>query len=73
MVFFAFRYVSLASILAAGAVIAAGWLLKYHLAISVITSGLGGFVILRHHENIKRLLNGTENRFAKKPPEQAGG
>lgn len=70
VVFFAFRYVSLASILAAVAVITASWLLPYHIAISVIASVLGGFVILRHHENIKRLLNGTENRFAKKPPAQ---
>ncbi|HKB57245.1 MAG TPA: glycerol-3-phosphate 1-O-acyltransferase PlsY [Lacunisphaera sp.] len=68
IVFLAFRYVSLASILAAVAVITASWLLPYHMAISVITSVLGGFVILRHHENIKRLLNGTENKFAKKPP-----
>jgi len=70
VVFYAFRYVSLASILAAVAVVAASWLLPYHVAISVIASVLGGFVILRHHENIKRLLNGTENKFAKKPPAQ---
>lgn len=68
--YYAFRYVSLASILAAGAIVAASWLLHYHLAVSVIASVLGGFVILRHHENIRRLLNGTENRFAKKPPAQ---
>lgn len=68
VVFYASRYVSLASIFAAAAVIAASWLLPYHVAISVIASVLGGFVILRHHENIKRLLNGTENKFAKKPP-----
>ncbi len=70
VVFYAFRYVSLASILAAVAVVAASWLLPYHVAISVIASVLGGFVILRHHENIKRLLNGTENKFAKKPAAQ---
>lgn len=70
VVFFAFRYVSLASIMGAVAVITASWLLPYHVAVSVIASVLGGFVILRHHENIKRLLNGTENKFAKKPPAQ---
>ncbi|MSU46094.1 MAG: glycerol-3-phosphate 1-O-acyltransferase [Lacunisphaera sp.] len=70
VVFLAFRYVSLASILGAVAVITASWLLSYHVAISVIASVLGGFVILRHHENIKRLLNGTESKFAKKPPAQ---
>jgi glycerol-3-phosphate acyltransferase PlsY len=68
IVFYAFRYVSLASILAAVAVVAASWLLPYHVAISIIASVLGGFVILRHHENIQRLLNGTENKFAKKQP-----
>lgn len=68
VVFYAFRYVSLASILAAVAIVTAGWLLPYHVTISVIASVLGGFVILRHHENIGRLLNGTENKFAKKPP-----
>lgn len=68
IVFYAFRYVSLASILAAVAVVAASWLLRYHVAISIIASVLGGFVILRHHENIKRLLNGTESKFAKKQP-----
>jgi acyl phosphate:glycerol-3-phosphate acyltransferase len=66
--FYAFRYVSLASILAAVAVITASWLLPYHLAVSIIASVLGGFVILRHQENIRRLLKGTENRFARKPP-----
>ena len=70
IVFYAFRYVSLASILAAVAVVTSSWLLPYHVAISVIASVLGGFVILRHHENIKRLLSGTENKFAKKPPAQ---
>ena len=67
-VFFAFRYVSLASILAAASIIIAAWLLPYHVAISVIASVIGSFVILRHHANIKRLLNGTESKFVKKPP-----
>ena len=68
LVFYAFRYVSLASIAAAIAVVTASWLLPSHLAVSIIASVLGSFVVLRHHENIKRLLNGTENKFAKKPP-----
>ena len=70
VVFYAFRYVSLASILAAVAVIAASWLLPYHVAIRVVATVLGLFVILRHRENIARLLAGTENKFAKKPPGQ---
>lgn len=66
--FYAFRYVSLASILAAVAVIAASWLLPYHIAIRVVATVLGLFVILRHRGNIARLMAGTESKFAKKPP-----
>ncbi|MDB6165244.1 MAG: plsY [Lacunisphaera sp.] len=69
VVFFSFRYVSLASICAASAIVIAGWLLPYHVAMSIIASVIGGFIILRHHANIKRLLNGTESKFVKKPPE----
>lgn len=65
--FYASRYVSLASILAAVAVIVCSWALHYHIAVAVIATVLAAFVILRHHENIRRLLNGTENRFVKKP------
>jgi glycerol-3-phosphate acyltransferase PlsY len=65
--FYAFRFVSLASILAAVAIIAASWLMPYHVAVAVITTVLATFVIVRHHENIRRLLNGTESRFVKKP------
>jgi len=65
--FYAFRYVSLASILAAVAVILSVWLIPHHVAVSVIATLLAAFVIVRHHENIRRLLNGTENRFTKKP------
>jgi len=67
VVFYAFRYVSLASILAAVAVVVSAWLLKYHVATSVIATVLAAFVIIRHHSNIGRLLNGTESKFVKKP------
>ena len=71
--FYATRYVSLGSILAAVAVIVVAWIRfsqgHYHVAESVIATVLASFVIIRHHENIKRLLNGTENRFVKKPKE----
>jgi glycerol-3-phosphate acyltransferase PlsY len=30
---------------------------------------VASFVILRHITNIKRLLNGTENKFARKKPQ----
>lgn len=71
--FYASRYVSLASILAAVAIITASWLLHYHVAVAVIATVLASFVILRHHENIRRLLNGTENRFVKKSAEPTAG
>lgn len=67
-VFFTSRYVSLASILAAAAVIAAGWWFYRdgHLILPVVLTVLGLLAILRHKANIQRLLNGTENRFVKK-------
>ena len=72
--FYAFRYVSLASIFGAGAIIAAGWLLpSYDISLRVIASVIGGFVIVRHYENIGRLLKGTENRFVKKTVTAAAG
>ena len=68
--FFLTRYVSLGSILAAVAVPAASWLRGNPLPLNIVATVLGLFVIIRHRENIRRLLNGTESRFAKKPPAQ---
>jgi glycerol-3-phosphate acyltransferase PlsY len=64
------RYVSLGSVLAAVAVPAASWLRGNPLPFNLVATALGLFVIIRHRENIKRLLAGTESRFAKKPPAQ---
>lgn len=65
------RYVSLGSVLAAVAVPAASWVRLYRgettLPFSLVATVLGLFVIVRHRENIKRLLAGTETRFVKKP------
>lgn len=74
--FFLSRYVSLASVMAAAALpivtitgswfhgkIANGTWNKPLFVFSVIISLLA---ILKHHANIKRLLNGTESRFSKK-------
>lgn len=66
LTFFTTRYVSLGSILAAAAIIVAAWVMPYHVAIATVATVLASFVIIRHHENIRRLLNGTENRFVKK-------
>ena len=65
------RYVSLASIVAAVALPAAAWLLGAPTAFAILASILGVFVIVRHKANIARLLNGTENKFAKKPADAA--
>ncbi len=68
LTFLVTRYVSLGSILAAIAVAAASWLRGNPLALNIVATGLGLFVVVRHRENIRRLLNGTENKFVKKPP-----
>jgi glycerol-3-phosphate acyltransferase PlsY len=67
LTFLTTRYVSLGSILAAVAVPTASWLRGNPLPLSVVATALGLFVIIRHRENLKRLLNGTESKFAKKP------
>ncbi len=71
MSFYASRYVSLASILAAVALPAAAFFLGQPPLLLGLASVIAAFVILRHRANIVRLLNGTENRFVKKsePPQ----
>lgn len=68
VVFYSTRYVSLGSILASVAVPAASWILGYPPVVCAVVTLLGLFVIIRHRENIKRLIAGTESRFAKKRP-----
>ncbi|PYX94049.1 MAG: acyl-phosphate glycerol 3-phosphate acyltransferase [Acidobacteria bacterium] len=65
------RYVSLASILATACfplfayalLRSASWNTKPVLLASVVISIL---IIVKHHENIRRLFNGTENKFGRK-------
>ncbi len=66
--FYATRYVSLGSILAAVAVPVASWTRGNPLPLNIAITAIGLFVIIRHRTNITRLLNGTENKFAKKSP-----
>lgn len=61
------RYVSLASIVASFVLPAAAWIFDVPAAFAVLATVLGVFVIARHRSNIVRLLNGTENKFVKKP------
>ena len=72
--FFIWRYVSLASILAAVSLPIMAWLLGWlevgpAVSRSIVTliflSVLSLVAVLRHIANIKRLLAGTENRFDK--------
>ena len=66
-VFFATRYVSVGSIIAAAVVGIAVWLLdnSYEPAnvVPAVVSLLAVLVILKHRKNIARLINGNENRF----------
>jgi glycerol-3-phosphate acyltransferase PlsY len=65
-VFYTFRYVSLASIVAVLSLPISG----YFLHSPPLAIGLSGLVavliIVRHRSNISRLIAGTENKFAKK-------
>jgi acyl phosphate:glycerol-3-phosphate acyltransferase len=72
IVFKTSRYVSLASIIAAATLPLNAWLLKLigcdkpTGTILVFLAILGLLAVLRHISNIKRLMNGTESRFAKR-------
>jgi acyl phosphate:glycerol-3-phosphate acyltransferase len=70
ILFFATRYVSVASIGAAVALPAAVWITQPSLLLSLVTTGLGAMAIYKHKANIQRLIAGTENRihFKKEKP-----
>lgn len=57
------RYVSLGSISAAAAIPLLVYLTGGSLSLITTTLFISLVVILRHHQNIQRLLNGSENRF----------
>jgi acyl phosphate:glycerol-3-phosphate acyltransferase len=61
-----FRYVSLASIVAAGALPAVAWVLKDYQHTPAILGLMASSVLLivaKHRENLRRLAAGTENRW----------
>jgi glycerol-3-phosphate acyltransferase PlsY len=64
------RYASVASIVAAVALPATVWLTPNSLLLRIVTTALGLLAIFKHRGNIKRLLNGTEQRFGQKPSSQ---
>jgi glycerol-3-phosphate acyltransferase PlsY len=71
MAFYASRYVSLASIIAAIALPAAAFFLHEPPFLQYFALLIAALVILRHRANIVRLLNGTENKFVKKKENDA--
>lgn len=63
VVMFIWRYVSLGSILAAAIMPLAVFVQGGDRTVTVVTLLISAIVVLRHHENIKRLISGTENKF----------
>lgn len=61
-----FRYVSLGSLMASACVPLGVLLLGYPLSAVAATAAGAAIVILRHHENIGRLLAGTERRLGQR-------
>jgi acyl phosphate:glycerol-3-phosphate acyltransferase len=60
------RYVSLGSILAAGCFPVFAWFLvkgERPLFFIAVQATVAGLIIVKHHQNVRRLLAGTESRF----------
>ena len=62
VVLLAFRYVSLASLSAAVALVSTVWIRPAPLSLRLAATALGVVVVLRHRSNVSRLLAGTEAR-----------
>ena len=66
------RYVSLGSILAAIAFPIAAYFVEYPLRLPLLLVSITSLIIVfKHHQNITRLLKGTENRLGGKKPQIA--
>ena len=72
VIVFLTRYVSLGSIVGAICAAAMGFVWGYPLPYAIFGVLAAAFVILKHKENIGRLLNGTESKIkaGHKPPSQ---
>jgi glycerol-3-phosphate acyltransferase PlsY len=60
------RYISLGSIIATGAFPVVAYFMGQHVlsAPVLVATALGAIlIVVKHHENIRRLLRGTENKF----------
>jgi acyl phosphate:glycerol-3-phosphate acyltransferase len=73
VVFAVSRYVSLASIAAALSLPLSTWLAGGSGKFIGIAGAVGALAIYKHKANIRRLLDGTENRFGKKSKPSATG
>lgn len=57
------RMVSLGSILAALALAISLWVLPHDMVIRMIGTGVALIVIIRHRDNVKRIVSGTESKL----------
>ena len=64
LVVIATRYISLASIVGGLALPVVAWLLGYPWPVIAFAGGCAAGIVLLHRPNIRRLLAGTESRFA---------
>lgn len=62
----AFRYVSLACILASLSLALGAWILRYPSTYAVAAACAAALILWRHHENVKRLFSGTERRLGER-------
>ena len=62
----AFRYVSLASILGCVGLAIGAWLFGYTPMYAVAAACAAAVILWRHHDNVKRLLSGTERRLGER-------
>jgi len=65
LVFLVTRYVSVASMIAAMAVVGAGWMIypRHDWLLPVLLTALGLVIVVRHTSNLQRLRQGTEHQF----------
>jgi glycerol-3-phosphate acyltransferase PlsY len=71
VLFFASRYVSLSSIVAAASLPAFAYLYGQGSVALWVSALIALFVVVRHRANITRLANGTEKRFERKKADEA--
>lgn len=67
-----YRYVSLASIIGAAMLPFAFFIVTFDLPLSCVVLLMSAIIILRHYENIKRLMAGNENKVGQKALPNAG-